>query len=407
VRWGCEVARGAKQGAVLALVVNASFVDGPIHRAMRGALRRFFDALHLVDLGGNALLARTKQRDDNVFGVRPAVALLLGVRRGARDERRPGTVFYLRLRGSLEHKLARLAELRCRDAAFERLAVDAPYQRFVPTRRASAEYASWPSLADAMPFHREGVQTNRDSVVVDLDRERLLARLRAFAAGACSAELAPALAALPHYDPERARAAVRAALARDPDAKRGLCVRRLAYRRFDQRWFAPIAPLCHRPRPELLAAIDASSFALVSVRKDRGDRAWAHFAAADSAIDNCLLSTRSSCRARAFPTHDPQGRDNLAPSVARAFAERIGRPLSSADFCRYALAVLATPHYRARHEEALRIDYPRIAWPADQAQFEALCASGAELVALFCSTLPEAEGAAALAQAAARLDLLW
>jgi hypothetical protein len=287
--------------------------------------------------------------------------------------------------GSCAEKLQRLGNGRLSDRGFRALVPDPAYRRFVPTSTARDEYARWPSLAELMPFHREGIQTNRDGVVVDADRERLHARLRAFAAGKRSVELAPALRALPHYDPALARAAVADVLERDPDGRLGLLSRPLAYRPSDQRWFAPIAPFCHRPRPELLAAIDRSSFALVTVRKDRGSLPWAHFGGVRSAVDNCFLSTRSSCRARAFPTHDPQGAENLAPELAASFSERLGRVVTSTEVARYALALLASNDYRERHDQALRIDYPRIPWPESAARFDALCAAGADLVEMFCN----------------------
>ena len=112
-----------------------------------------------------------------------------------------------------------------------------------------------------MPFQREGVQTNRDAVVIDRDRERLLARMRAFARGEAAARSCRRRAALRHYDPERARGAVRA---RSSATRMASWVDRpaLAYRPFDTRWFVPVAPLCHRPRGALIAAIDHAEFAL-------------------------------------------------------------------------------------------------------------------------------------------------
>jgi hypothetical protein len=394
MRWACEVARHGEGGAVLAFVTNASYLDGPVHRGMRAALRRMFDRLDVFDLGGNALLARSGARDDNVFGVRPAAAVLIAVRRPGRRAPPRAPVRYLRLRGPLGVKLRRLARARLRDAGWRVLEVDESYQRFVPTAAVRDDYARWPSLADAMPFHREGVQTNRDAVVVDLDRERLLARMRAFGAGEARADLAAACTPAAHYEPALARAAVARALDSDPEGSRGLALRPIAYRPLDARWFAPVAPLCHRPRPDLLAAMARADFALISVRKDRGALAWAHFAAARHAADNCLLSSRSSCRARAFPTCDPLGRDNLAEPVARACGERVGRRIGAAEYARYALAVLACPSYRRRHEEALRIDYPRIPPPRGAAEFDALCAAGDRLVQLFCEPFTAPAGSA-------------
>lgn len=387
LRWGCEVTRRARAGGVLAFVTNASYLDGPVHRALRAALRRWFCAIHVVDLGGSALLARRGPRDENVFGVRPSVAILLAARRADHDERELAPVRYARVHGTLAHKLALLADANLDDLPWRTLLPSAEHHRFVPTAEPSRQYARAVSLAEAMPFQREGVQTNRDAVVVDTDRERLVARMHAFARGQRSADLVQANTPLSHYDPKRARRAVQEALEQDPDGTRGVLVRRIQYRPFDARWFVPLPPLCHRPRPALIAAFDREPFALVSVRKDRGDVPWAHATASVFTIDNCLLSTRSSCRARAFPALDPDGQENLAPAVAERWSERLGRRVSARDFAHYALALLCNPEYRARNDQALRIDYPRITEPSSAEEFELWRQRGAELAELLSAPL--------------------
>ena len=392
LRWACEVARCARQGALLALVTNGSYLDGPVHRALRAALRRWFHAVYVLDLGGSALLARSGARDENVFGVRPSAAILLCARRAGHDERGPlANVHYARVRGTLSSKLERLAAARLSELPWRVLAPGAPFHRFSPAAEVGGDYPRFVSLAEAMPFHREGVQTNRDAAVVDCDRVRLVERMRCFGRGGDDGELAQAARALSHYDPECARRAVTAALERDPDGTCGLLVRRLAYRPFDTRWFVPVAPLCHRPRPELLAAVERSVLVLVSVRKDRGELPWTHVTAARDVPDNCLLSARSSCRARAFPTSDALGYDNLELAVASVLSERIGRAARAVDFAQYALAVLSSPEYRARFDEALRADYPRVPWPRDAACFEALRQSGEHIAALLSAPLPSVE----------------
>jgi predicted helicase len=156
----------------------------------------------------------------------------------------------------------------------------------------------------------------------------------------------------------------------------------LQYRPFDRRWFVALAPLCHRPRPDLLAALDHSRIALCTVRKDRGALPWTHATVASVAIDNCLLSTRSSCRARAFPSHAPDGSENLAASARTELMRRTGRRVGSEELIHYALAILSSPAFRQRYDAALRLDYPRIPWPKDAAQLEALAAAGRQLAAL-------------------------
>lgn len=410
LRWSLEVARLARRGAVIALVTNGSYLDGPVHRGLRAMLLRELDELSVYDLGGNALLARSGERDDNVFGVRPQVAILIATRRG-REQRpsavRNGELRYVRLFGTIADKLERLGEAARDDGALAPLATAAPLYRLVPTARVGDEYAGWPALPDLMPFHREGVQTNRDAVVVDVDRGRLLARMHAFAAGRTGAELAVAWKALPHYDPERARRMVAAALERDPQAS--TWIRPLHYRAFDQRWFVALAPLCHRPRPDLLAAMEHAALALVTVRKDRGALPWTHVSATRVAVDNCLLSTRSSCRARAFPTHAPDGNENVTPDAARELHARVGRAVSSRELLYYALAVLSAPAYRQRYDAALRLDYPRIPWPRNAGAFDALVGAGQQLALLHTTPVEPAVRtavSAALQDRARELDML-
>ena len=366
-RWAAEAARAAEGGAVVALVTNASFLDGPVHRGMRAALARWFTRIEITDLGGSALIARRGDPDENVFSVRPGVAITVATRAPDCDEGELASLHHVAIRGSREEKLIAL------EGPLERaeLAPSPPLLRWVPTPDDDPEWLSWPSLPELMPFHREGLQTNKDELCVDADRERLLERLTRFAAG----DPGPGRADVPsaHYDPAAARASVRAALGEaDP-------VRRFAYRPLDDRWVAAIPKLCHRPRPDLLAAMARSEVALLTVRKDRGEREWAHFGVTRHAVDNCFSSARSSCRTRAFPTHQPDGEENVG-EAARGWP---GGAPSPRQLVRYVLCVLAAGDYRRRFDAELRADYPRIPPPPSVRALEACTRAGAALEAVF------------------------
>lgn len=380
VRWGAEAIRQSPGGGVLAMVTNSSWLDGPVHRGMRACLLRWFTGIDVYDLGGSALLAKAEGRDDNVFGVRPGVAVIVAHRAPKHGELVEGAmVRYARIRGTRDEKLDALANR------------DLPLEHLIPSGSGFAFRHSGPRIAvpdsvaldAAMPFHREGVQTNRDAAVVADELGELVERMRAFVDGEARDELSAAEVETAHYDPELARERVREALASDPEGKLGKLARRIAYRPFVTRYFTPIAPLCHRPRPDLLAAMDRSAFALVTVNKDRSERAWSHFGATVVVPDNCFLSNRSSCRARAFPTHAPDGTPNLAPEVAAAFAERTGRPVDVESFALYALGVISARTYRSRHDAILRDSLPRIPLPRDARGFDALRAAGKQVLAAF------------------------
>jgi hypothetical protein len=415
-----EAARLARAGALIGLVSNASFLDGPVHRGMRAALLRWFDAVFVLDLGGSALLGRAAgPRDENVFGVRPGVAITWlcrlpdgGPAAGLRvhaarsgDKAFVARVHYARMGGDKLQKLARLASEPRADWGFRELTPAGPWLRFVPTRVARASYRTYASLAECLPFQREGVQSNRDAVVIDADPARLAARLRAFVAGESRGfpELARALQRLPHYEPRVARARIAEALERDPAAG---FLQRIAYRPFDERFVCALAPLCHRPRPELALACAASALVLVSVRKDRGSLPWNHFAASPLIVDNCFLSARSSCRARAFPSHQPDGTDNLASSVRDEISQQIGVGVDALAFQHYALCWLSAASYRDRFDEELRQDYPRIPLPRTAAVFRELSCLGAQLARLFAGPIDAQPGEPSVPDGVRHRDLV-
>lgn len=353
-RWALEHARSAEHGSIVCLTTNASYLDGPVHRGMRAALSAAFDRIEVLDLGGNALLSRVQGRDDNVFGVRVGSAISCLLRRptAARRATHDSELHFARLVGSLGDKLSALAQPIVR----ERHAPTPPWFHFRPhvAVRASPGF----SLADALPFHREGVQTNRDALATAATREELEQRLDAIESGALT------LTPLRHFDPERARRAL--VFARETGRS---CIAQLAYRPFDTRYVVTLSPLCHRPRPELLRAVEHGSLSLLSVRKDRGGAPFNLFACARVAADACFLSTRSSCRTRVFPSHTPSGQPNLSAPIADELARRVGREVSSAELIAYALAVLGSPRHRTRHEAALKLDYAHLPWPRDGAHF--------------------------------------
>ncbi len=377
LRWAADAVIHAREGGALALVTNGSYLDGPVHRGVRAFLVARFDEVSVIDLGGSALVARAPGTlDENVFGVRPSAAILLAARRGQGARR--ARVYYRRVTGRVEEKLAAL------EAGAPLEPVEEPLGALRPRARATAAWASWPSLSEWLPFHGEGLQTNRDPLVSDRDRGALLERLDAIADGALT------LASSRHFDAERARRAL-AALRAGEGLDRHLV--EVAYRPFETRWVFVHPALCHRPRPLLLRALARHPLALVSVRKDRGGLPWAHAALVRAPVDNCYLSTRSSCRARAFPALDPDGRPNVAPPIAEALAARGIEPAPTA-VLRYLAAALSSPRYASAHADALALDYPRIPLPRDRDDFARLAALGERLERLLASAIaPPPRGA--------------
>lgn len=367
IRWGTEVITRSKKGGVLALVTNHSYLDGPVHRGMRASLLRSFDEVRVLDLGGSALTARNAgARNANLFGVRPGAAVLLCAK-GPHGVKKP--MHYARLVG--DHASKRAAWM----AGPAWTPVTDPARSFVPASRAPLDYATWPSLAEWFPFHAEGVQTNRDAWITAHSREALLAKLEAMARGE---GLPPARA---HFDWVRAQATLKTLLA-SGDIARFLVP--LAYRPFETRWLFAHPHWCHRLRPELALAMSHSGIALISARKDRGARPWMHLGFATSIVDNCFLSTRSSCRARAFPSHAPDGSENVGRDIHQSLVAR-GIAATSTEVLAYVGAWLSSRTVRTQLGAHFLSDYPRIPLPTDAAAFHALAQVGLQVQRAFAA----------------------
>jgi len=368
IRWGTEVITRSPKGGVLALVTNHSYLDGPVHRGMRASLLSSFDEVRVLDLGGSALVARNAgERDANLFGVRPGAAVLLCAK--SPHARAQPMMHYARLLGDHESKRAAWTK----GALWT--PVKDPARSFVPAPKVSADYAAWPSLPEWFPFHAEGVQTNRDAWIIAPSRDALLTKLEAMAAGE---GLPPARS---HFDLARAQATLKALLETNEVAR---FIVPLAYRPFEERVFFAHPHWCHRLRPELARAMQHSRVALISARKDRGSRPWMHLGFATSIVDNCFLSTRSSCRARAFPSHAPNGSENVSPAMRRALALR-GIEASSTEVLAYVGAWLSSRVVRAGFGAHFLSDYPRIPLPPDAATFHALAQVGQRVQQAFAT----------------------
>ena len=91
------------EAGIVALVTNNSFLDGRAFDGMRKHLATDFDAIYVIDLGGNAR-TDTLVTDASVFGIQVGVSINLFVKRAARDrfsprygeQHEPARIFYFR-----------------------------------------------------------------------------------------------------------------------------------------------------------------------------------------------------------------------------------------------------------------------------------------------------------------------
>lgn len=141
-----------KCGGIITFITASSYLTGPGFVGVREVMRKSFDELWIIDLGGDNLGAR---KTPNVFAIQIPVAIAIGIRGAKQDAKRPAKVRYSKIEGDTrESKLSQLAALlnfagiKWQDCASE---WHAP---FMPIGKGT--YFDWPKAIDLFPYHTAG-----------------------------------------------------------------------------------------------------------------------------------------------------------------------------------------------------------------------------------------------------------
>jgi predicted helicase len=145
------------RGGIVTFITASSYLAGPGFIGMREVMRRTFDELWVVDLGGDNLGTR---KSPNVFNIQTPVAIAIGVRgtKGSRDSL--AKIHYAKIEGAT--RAAKLTQLKD-TSSFKALqwkdcekGIDAP---FLPV--GTGDFFDWPRLIDIFPYQRSGSKFGR------------------------------------------------------------------------------------------------------------------------------------------------------------------------------------------------------------------------------------------------------
>ena len=380
---------------VVCYISNYSWLDGLSFTGMRERYLEVFDSIQIDSLNGDKYktgkLTPEGLPDPSVFstdfnaeGIQVGTAIATLVRR---EKHVPVTTVQFRNFWG-RAKRAELLDALANGAAY-------PYQTLQPAlplglpfqpSQVDAAYLDWPLLPELFPVSFPGIQTGRDDVVVDIDRDRLEARMRQYFDPAIShaemRQIAPgAMESNSGFQAEQTRDYLR---------KRGFLpenIVRHMYRPFDVRWlyWEPETKLLDRNRAEYWPNVFAGNVSLAAVQQNRKE------------YNPPLISSLHASRhviergANLFPlllkgqptlyNQDSQG-EPVANLSDRATEYLAGIGADAADLFYHTLAVLHAPAYRNENSGALRQDWPRVPLPATREVLEASAALGRQLAAL-------------------------
>ena len=375
-----RIAEGTGQG-VVCFISNYSWLDGQSFTGMRERYLEAFDVVRIDCLNGDKYktgkVAPDGSPDPSIFstesdpvGIQVGTAIATLVRK-AEHQPAPGIGFRHLWGQAKRETLLATAEAEP-DALSARLSPLLPLLPlglpFVPTA-VSDEWFDWPALPELFPASFPGVKTSRDSFLVDIDRDRLNARIADYFDPTLSSEeiarrYPAAMKTTGEFDARTVREEL---LARGGPNEDGVV--RFAYRPLDNRWvyWEPDRGLLDRPRAEYRPQVFDGNLWLSAAQHLRKDAAepqacFSRHIASSHVIERGAHMFPLRLRGENIGDDGdvPQPRLNLS-SAAQRYLERLG--LSALDLFHHVLAVLHDPRYRRANAGALRMEWPRIPLP--------------------------------------------
>jgi predicted helicase len=292
---------------VIGLITNHAFLDNPTFRGMRHALLSTFSKVHIVDLHGSAKkheVAPDGSQDENVFDIQQGVAISLLTK-----EQSKGSPLYSELWGPREKKYM---DLMNRDFSTPvALSPSRPYYLFVPRDESlRAEYESGIPIDEIFSEGVSGIVTARDHFAIDLDKERLLGRIRDLR----SARLSDSVIrerffkkkGSSKYAPGDSRGwklpDVRAKV--KADRQWGARAEKCAYRAFDQRWIYYAPWIVDWPRPEIMPNfLRGPNIGLVCTKRHSVEEPWSLIFVTSDLTESSFISNRTGEINYVFPLY--------------------------------------------------------------------------------------------------------
>ena len=401
---------------IVCFISNYSWLDGLSFTGMRERYLESFDAIRIDNLHGDRIIseyAPDGHTSETVFvvqGQSPGIRIGTAITLLSRSGDIPGEIVSGRIRYRDFHQ-ARAEERRSALLnSLDSVEIDSGYTEIHPQLEIGLPFkpmavgdnwGGWPSLPDLFPTSFPGVKTSRDSFLVDVDLDRLKARVADYFNRNLSHEdIARRYPSVMNATGRFDSRAVRDSLLRrnKPDERSGIV--RYSYRPFDNRWlyWEAETKLLDEKRADYRQQVFEGNLWL-EARQREAREDFSRGTLCSNLADNFGngLSNFFPAWLRdeglGLGNDGAQRRPNLSDAAQRYFS-RLG--LGVDDLFHHALAVLHDPAYREANAGALRMEWPRIplpGWPDGDAQgaddeLRASAARGRELAALLDSETP-------------------
>ena len=364
-RWAIWKACQQHEGpSIVSFITASSYLSGPAFAGMREMMRREFDEIWLLDLGGDG---RGTRQDDNVFaGVITPVVIAVAIRQPGTDpEIRRGTpaaVHYRKIVGSRDEKLALLSGMYQLDASDGwALASSGWLDGFIPG--GTSAFDGWPSLFDLFPWQHSGMQFKRSWPIAEtreLAEARWQSLLEAPAGdrGKLLRETGDRRATK-GQDALLSSASLPALSSLESDAEPE-SFSQYGYRSFDRQWCISDMRLADRPRPELWATLSEKQIFLTTLTANSLNGGPA--VTISTGVPDLHFFRGSFGAKDVIPLYRDETAlsPNLLAGLLDVLSRTYGRTVGAEDFVAYVFGLLGTGAYTGRFVDELATSIPRV-----------------------------------------------
>jgi len=390
---------------IVSFISNYSWLDGLSHTTMRDRYLKTFNDIYIDNLHGDRRIseyAPDGRTSETVFavtgtsvGIKIGTAISTLVRKA-----KPNTEAEVHYRDfedarASERRGALLRSIAEHDPGYAPLAPNRTLGLPFRPRTVETAYLDWPRLPDFFDVSFAGVKTSRDSLVVDIDFERLEERMRKYLDPEVSDEafkeiVTDSMESTKSYDAHAVRNFLQTRVLRkfqgqvtEEERKRLLAaafrpwqIRRYTYRPFDLRWiyWEPETELLDRKRSEALPDIFPGN-RFLEARQHESGTTFTRGSLTSSLPDNFGngLSTFFPFNRSVWGVMDGKefghvGMPNVGIGWEYLYKLYPRDLIEDGDAHTYlhlhVVATLHTPQYRTENAGALLGDWPRIPLPA-------------------------------------------
>jgi predicted helicase len=385
---------------VLAFINPHGFLDNPTFRGMRWNLLKTYDTIYTIDLHGNSTKKETcpdGSPDVNVFDIMQGVAISIFVKTGKKRINELGKIFHYDLFGKRDLKYNFLSNNSIKTIDFVELENISPNYGFIQKNfKAQKSYNEGFQLTELFILNNVGIVTAKDSILVNELKEELTQNVETYYKIEADFNKIEKISYRPfdnrfvYFDVkiiERAREKLMKHFLVGKNI--GLVFRRQqpealdfyifcsnkiiadGYIRSDNKGGESVAPLYIYPETNAQQTIDQTSERTPNLNaeivKQIAKNIGLEFNANPvSPFESGNMGT----------TKSELGANNHPPQSSLEGGSQFFTPIDILD---YIYAVLHSPSYREKYKEFLKIDFPRVPYPTDQATFWQLVKLGGEI----------------------------